>query len=465
MGITEQYEAAIKKLFPEGDYWNAQFADSDSDVSLFCRAKLPELVRFRQRVDALQAESVIEKTDELIADWERVLLDTVNHGLDINRRRLLLKSKRDVKLNREELQKIAVMFGLSIGDVVFPYRPAFFGFSRFNTAHIGSPVTFSVLRVTALQDGFRAKSWALIRPEFKVCVFGKARFGINRLAHFPAYKLRLFLNKELRAASVGFLKLGVGRLFPSPSYKVRPIVESRMRVAAFGFARAGNDRLVYSPIPLFRKITAGRVRAASFGFARAGNDRLVYTTVYAIKNALYKKLRGRATGLARCGHDRLFPIPLDTVRKIVNEKLRAFCFGALRFGTSRMARYKNGFSGSLISGAAWLFTDFIGNIIASGRFISRSDAAMINKIIADSGVLPSYDVSFVKTLIKENGVMGRFDIYFMRGLLSKTKFLSRFERVLIDYTLSVKQLFSDFEQAIKDKLLVNQIPYFYYEGD
>jgi uncharacterized protein YmfQ (DUF2313 family) len=147
MGVAK-YEAGIKKLFPEGDYWDAQFADDTSDVSLFCKAKLPELIRFRQRMDVLQAESVIEKTEELIADWERVLLGTVSHGLDINHRRLLLKSKRDEKLNREELQKIAAMFGLSIGGVVFPYRPAFFGFNRFGVSVFSSPVFFSVLSIT-----------------------------------------------------------------------------------------------------------------------------------------------------------------------------------------------------------------------------------------------------------------------------------------------------------------------------
>ena len=83
MGVaaSAEYESAIKKLFPQGEYWDRQFADPESDVSLFCKAKAPELFKFRKRMEALQNESFVETTEELVADWERVLLDSVYPNL------------------------------------------------------------------------------------------------------------------------------------------------------------------------------------------------------------------------------------------------------------------------------------------------------------------------------------------------------------------------------------------------
>jgi hypothetical protein len=54
------------------------------------------------------------------------------------------------------MEKTARLYGLPIVDVTFPYQPGFFGFSRFGRSFIGSPVTFSVLRITATQENFRA---------------------------------------------------------------------------------------------------------------------------------------------------------------------------------------------------------------------------------------------------------------------------------------------------------------------
>jgi uncharacterized protein YmfQ (DUF2313 family) len=71
----ERYERVIKKLFLQGDYWDKQFADRESDVSLSVRANPDELIRFRSRMSKLSEESRIETTEELIADWERVLLE------------------------------------------------------------------------------------------------------------------------------------------------------------------------------------------------------------------------------------------------------------------------------------------------------------------------------------------------------------------------------------------------------
>ena len=95
MGINvaseAKYEAAIRKLFPQGEYWDKQFSDAESDASLFVKAKLQELMKFRRRIKALQSESLIEKTEELIAEWERVLLNDTFPNMELNQRRLQLK--------------------------------------------------------------------------------------------------------------------------------------------------------------------------------------------------------------------------------------------------------------------------------------------------------------------------------------------------------------------------------------
>jgi hypothetical protein len=216
MGIAvssrERYESSVRKLFPQGDYWDTQFADPASDVSLFVKSKLDELIRFRDRMSILQDESHIETTDEPIDDWERVLLGKISYEKTLTERRLLLGSKKDNTLNRMELQKIADMHGLYITDVSFPYRPGFFGFTFFNSSFLTGPAGFSVLLVVASLDraGFRT----LFAADHPVQRFGTMRFSRDRLACFPAYRLYHYLEKALRAASMGSFKSGIQRLFP-----------------------------------------------------------------------------------------------------------------------------------------------------------------------------------------------------------------------------------------------------------
>ncbi|GHV76511.1 hypothetical protein AGMMS49942_13320 [Spirochaetia bacterium] len=188
MGMTvaprARYENAIKTLFPQGDYWDKQFTDPESDVSLFAKAKLDELIRFRGRMSGLQDESRIETTDEMIADWERVLLDKLNYDKSLTERRLLLKSKENNKLNRAELQKIASMFGFTIASIIFPYRPAFFGWSRFNEP-VYNPVVFSVLLFTVSKENLFSFCWEILKSNVPLKGIGRMRFGIDRMVYFP----------------------------------------------------------------------------------------------------------------------------------------------------------------------------------------------------------------------------------------------------------------------------------------
>jgi hypothetical protein len=248
-----EYETAIKKLFPQGDYWDRQFADPESDVSLFCKAKLPELIKFRRRMETLQNESFVNTTEELIADWERVLLDSVFPKLSLLQRRLQLNLMWTIRLNRAELQKIADMYELTIADVYFPYRSGFFGFSRFSNSYIGSPVVFSVLFLIVRQENFREKSWALIKPDYPAKRFGRMRFGIDRLVCFPIDQLRLYVCEKLRESAFGFAKCGRSRIFPMD---IRLNAEE-LEAKRFGRMRLGIDRLIYFPFHRLRLLTSG----------------------------------------------------------------------------------------------------------------------------------------------------------------------------------------------------------------
>lgn len=143
----EDYAAALRKLFPRGDYWDRQFADPKSDCSLFCRAKTEEFIRFRGRMSDLQNESVIHTAEETIEEWERVITGSVNTGHGISMRRELLISQKAENVTLRALQEIGLLFGVAITGVELPFRPAFFGFSRFGIDRVSSPAAFSVLFV------------------------------------------------------------------------------------------------------------------------------------------------------------------------------------------------------------------------------------------------------------------------------------------------------------------------------
>jgi uncharacterized protein YmfQ (DUF2313 family) len=153
MGITLQtpdhYEASLRKLFPRGSYWDRQFADSGSDCSLFCKVKLDELIRFRNRMGDLLDESKIPSARETLDDWERVLTGSVSTGLTVEQRRVLLAASKAGNITRAALKEIGRMYGITITDIQIPFRPAFFGFSRFGIDRLASPASFSTVFISA----------------------------------------------------------------------------------------------------------------------------------------------------------------------------------------------------------------------------------------------------------------------------------------------------------------------------
>lgn len=181
MGIKtasmDQYEASLRKLFPRGDYWDRQFADPQSDVSLFCKAKLPELIRLRGRMAALLEEGMPLSSEELLSDWERVLTGSVFETADIQSRRELLLLSFGDGINRDNMRKIAAIFGFIISDARLPFRPAFFGFSHFGISRVYTPAAWNVVHILANTAGNNDK---IDRFE----TFMKKRLLANHIPYF-----------------------------------------------------------------------------------------------------------------------------------------------------------------------------------------------------------------------------------------------------------------------------------------
>lgn len=157
MGIKtaaeKNYSDAIRDLFPMGEYWKKQFADPESDVNLFCRAKTQEIIRLRKRMANLLEESDYRTAVETIADWERVLLGFLNVHLPLEKRREILNANKAQIINRIIITDIARMSGFTITKIYFPYRPAFFGFSCFGLDSIASPAAWQVIFLNLLTNG------------------------------------------------------------------------------------------------------------------------------------------------------------------------------------------------------------------------------------------------------------------------------------------------------------------------
>jgi hypothetical protein len=167
----KQYEISIRKLFPQGEYWDRQFAGPESDCSLFCKAKAAGLVRFRSRMSDLFNESVADTAEETLDDWERIIANTVRRDLGTEERRALLFSRKNSNANLAAVKEIGRIYGLEITHVLFPFRPAFFGFSRFALDQAAGPAAFSVLNVyIAPPDNSADINWDSFKDHIKTWV-------------------------------------------------------------------------------------------------------------------------------------------------------------------------------------------------------------------------------------------------------------------------------------------------------
>jgi hypothetical protein len=148
MGISiaaeKDYSAAVRDLFPKGEYWEKQFADLQSDINLFCTAKTKEIVCLRKRIKDLLLESNSSTALETIEDWERVLIGHMNVQLSLSERREKLNIQKTPLISRLVISEIAKNYGLKFINLIFPFKASFFGFSSFGLSMFSRPAFFSV---------------------------------------------------------------------------------------------------------------------------------------------------------------------------------------------------------------------------------------------------------------------------------------------------------------------------------
>jgi predicted flavoprotein YhiN len=147
------YEDAVRKLFPQGEWWDGQLADPESDVSLFAGEKAEELLRFRRRMADLFLEGRTETATETLDDWERVLLGTTNQDLDVATRRAVLATGGGTSPSTAAVKEAGRSFGIEVTEVTLPFRPALFGHARFGLDFIAGIPGFSALLVHARPCG------------------------------------------------------------------------------------------------------------------------------------------------------------------------------------------------------------------------------------------------------------------------------------------------------------------------
>lgn len=136
---ADEYLEPLKKLFPQGSYWDNLLSDSASDISLVCKARSESIADFRTRINQLLRESFPARSDETIGDWERVYFgyEKSGAGLDI-RRTLLITQTAGNGINIEKLNLIAQGFGGSASILEIPYRPAAFGHAQFGLTYMST---------------------------------------------------------------------------------------------------------------------------------------------------------------------------------------------------------------------------------------------------------------------------------------------------------------------------------------
>lgn len=134
-----EYLEPLKKLFPQGAYWDNLLSDSASDISLVCKARSESIADFRARIDQLQRESFCAQSDETISDWERVYFGYNNGDVELKtRRNLLIMQKTGNGINFSKLNFIAQDYGGAVSSWEIPYRPAGFGHAQFGLTYMSA---------------------------------------------------------------------------------------------------------------------------------------------------------------------------------------------------------------------------------------------------------------------------------------------------------------------------------------
>ncbi len=131
------YKKTIKKLFPQGAYWENVFSNEDSDLNKICDVKADNLLIFRERLLQLVKESYPTTCEETIEDWERVLLNDSNKTLPLSERKELLFNQQNYILICETLYNVSI-------QEKSPFSISLLGKAKFGQTRCVSQAAFSV---------------------------------------------------------------------------------------------------------------------------------------------------------------------------------------------------------------------------------------------------------------------------------------------------------------------------------
>lgn len=142
VGTERQYAESLRKMLPQGDYWDKIKTNSDSDINLILEGMAHDIRYFRERMSQALNEAYPATADETIENWERVRLGKTNPDLPIENRRALILSNAGFSA----IHKIAESYGAEI-SVEFPFKCGCFGWQKFGQQRLGAQNTLSVVTV------------------------------------------------------------------------------------------------------------------------------------------------------------------------------------------------------------------------------------------------------------------------------------------------------------------------------
>ena len=105
----DDYREAVRDLYPPGEWWDKQFADSASDLSRYVQALAGEVHRTQERVVALLDEAYPDRAVELIAEYETMF--GLSDAGDLAARRIQIIEALNAHIFRaEDWDQIAAQF-------------------------------------------------------------------------------------------------------------------------------------------------------------------------------------------------------------------------------------------------------------------------------------------------------------------------------------------------------------------
>lgn len=108
----DDYREAIRGLYPAGEWWDKQFADSSSDLSRYVSALSREVRRVQERAVVLLDEAYPDRTTELIAEYEAMFGLSTGEGLDTRRVQIIAALNTTI-FQEADWDRVAEQFGFT----------------------------------------------------------------------------------------------------------------------------------------------------------------------------------------------------------------------------------------------------------------------------------------------------------------------------------------------------------------